>query len=384
MPRPRPIVTESHGTRPPRYPLARPALDGREREYLLAAFDSGRVSSSGHFVDKFEREFSAYIGTRHGITVSNGTAALHLALMAAEVGRYDEVVVPDLSFVAPANMVRQVCAKPVFADCNKAYWGVDIDTVKKCITKKTRAVIVVHLYGHPVDLDPILEFCQSRSIVVIEDCAEAHGARYRGKRVGKFGSIGCFSFYGNKLLTTGEGGMCVTDNPTFNEKLRLLRDHGADRSRHFWHPIVGFNYRMTNLQAAIGCAQLESIERRIAAYRRIGRSYSWELNQAFGSSVTLHPEMDWATCVFWMYTFVIPNLREKKRDELISKLRRVGIETRPMFYPISMLPPYLSGKKNTWSSAISKTGLSLPTYSGLNEEDIQAIVESVVRCFKSL
>jgi len=178
--------------------------------------------------------------------------------------------------------------------------------------------------------------------------------------------------------------MCVTDDPKLDEKLRLLRDHGADRSRHFWHPVVGFNYRLTNLQAAIGCAQLEGLDSRITTYRRIGHNYSSELSRLFGSSVILHPEMDWATCVFWMYTFVISSLREAKRDELISRLRKRGIETRPMFYPISKLPPYQSGEQNPRSNAISKTGLSLPTYSGLNDQDIQSIVESVASCIRNL
>jgi perosamine synthetase len=327
---------------------------------LLEAFDSGWISSSGEFISRFEEDFSNYIGTKHAVSTSNGTSALHLALVSAGVKAGDEVIVPDLTFVAPANMVALSGAKPVLADVNRGYFGLDVNTIKQRLTSRTKAVIVVHLYGHPVDIAPILELSESQNLVLIEDCAEAHGALYKGKKVGSFGRVSCFSFYGNKLVTTGEGGMCLTDDLQLKERMKLLRDHGADRNRHFWHPDMGYNYRMTNLQAAIGCAQLESLETRIEKYREIGHAYTSALVDSLGSRITPHPEMNWVKCVFWMYTFLVGDLNFAKREKLQAFLSSQGIETRPIFYPVS-----------------SQKGLSLPTYEGLEDNAILKICDSV-------
>jgi perosamine synthetase len=360
------------------YPLARPKLGSSERDLLLEAFDSGWISSTGTFVARFEKEFSSYIGTRYGVTTSNGTAALHLALVSAGIGKGDEVIVPDLTFVSPANMVLLSGAKPVFADSNREYFGVDVDTVKQRLTNSTKAIIVVHLYGHPVDLAPIVELCDSRNLILIEDCAEAHGALYKGKKVGSFGVISSFSFYGNKLLTTGEGGMCLTNDSVLEEKMKLLRDHGADRNQHFWHPEIGFNYRMTNLQAAIGCAQLKTLDERIEKYRKIAHVYSACLAEAMGTKITPHPEKSWAKCVFWMYTFLINALNAAKREHLQSFLTSEGIETRPIFYPVSRLPPYrIYETNNPVASELSEKGISVPTYEELEEIDIQKICRAI-------
>lgn len=360
------------------YPLARPKLGSSERDLLLEAFDSGWISSRGKFITRFENEFSSYIGERYGIATSNGTTALHLALVGSGIKEGDEVIVPDLSFVSPANMVLLAQAKPVLVDSNKEYFGVDAETIKQRLTNRTKAVIVAHLYGHPVDLDPIIELCESRNLTLIEDCAEAHGALYKGKRIGSFGKISCFSFYGNKLLTTGEGGMCLTNDPILEAKMRLLRDHGADRKLHFWHPVMGFNYRMTNLQAAIGCAQLQSLEKRIEKYRNVGYAYSSRMLEMFESKVTPHPEMSWAKCVFWMYTFLINDPNPAKREQLQSFLASEGIETRPIFYPISKLPPYQEYyMDNPVANRLSERGISLPTYEGLEVADIQKICDSI-------
>lgn len=362
-----------------RYTLARPVLGEQERDYLLEAFDSGWISSAGEFILRFQKEFADYIGSKYGIATSNGTTAIHLALVASGIGKGDEVLVPDLTFISPANMVLQTGAKPVLVDSNKDYWGIDVDTIKQKLSERTRAVIAVHLYGHPVDLDPIVELCNSKNLILIEDCAEAHGALYKGKRVGGFGHISCFSFYGNKLLTTGEGGMCLTRDPSIEEKLKLLRDHGADRKQHFWHPIIGYNYRMTNLQAAIGCAQLQSLEKRIENYRMVGREYASSLKEKFGSHVTPHPEMPWSRCVFWMYTLLIDSLDPIKRERLRSYLAEEGIETRPIFYPISKLPPYQGDAEmsNPNAISISNKGISLPTYEGLESTDIDVITNAL-------
>ncbi len=362
------------------YPLARPNLGSTERKLLLEAFDSGWISSSGEFISRFENEFSNYVGTKYGVTTSNGTTALHLALVASGIGNGDEVIVPDLTFVSPANMVLLCGGKPVLVDSNRDYFGMDADTIQKRLTDRTKVVIVVHLYGHPVDLDPIVELCESRNLVLVEDCAEAHGALYKGKKVGTFGKISCFSFYGNKLVTTGEGGMCLTNDLPLMEKMKLLRDHGADRKEHFWHPEVGFNYRMTNLQASLGCAQLQSLDKRIEKYREICHFYSSHLIEMFGSKVTPHPEMNWAKCVFWMYTFLLNNLNPERRKHLQSFLASEGIETRPMFYPISKLPPFQKYQiENPVAKELSEKGISVPTYEGLTESDVRKICESIAK-----
>jgi perosamine synthetase len=348
---------------------------------LLDAFDSGWISSTGRYVSQFQQNFARYVGAGAGVATSSGTTALHLALSACGIKEGDEVVVPDLTFVSPANMVTLVGAKAVMADSNRAYWGVDADAIKRRLTKRTKAIIVVHLYGHPVDLDPISELCESENLTLIEDCAEAHGARYRGKKVGSFGRVSCFSFYGNKLLTTGEGGMCLTDDSVLAEKLILLRDHGADRRKHFWHPVVGFNYRMTNLQAAIGCAQLQSLDDRVSRYRKIGKAYEDNLKDVLGSQVSPHPHMDWAYCVFWMYTILIDGLGRRLRGNLQRYLETKGIETRPMFYPVSKLPPFRDhAYTNRVANELSERGLSLPTYEGLDDNGI-AFISRTLRDF---
>ncbi len=356
------------------YPLARPKIGRLERELLLQAFDSGWISSSGEFIEKFQAGFAGYVGTKFGVSTSNGTTAIHLALAALGVGPGDEVIVPDLTFISPANMVSQAGAKPVFADSNKEYWGVDANTLKRRLSRKTKAIIVVHLYGHPVDVGPIVELCEARNLALIEDCAEAHGALYKGRKVGSFGRVSCFSFYGNKIVTTGEGGICLTDDSDLRAKMQLLRDHGADRRQHFWHPIAGFNYRMTNLQAAIGCAQLQNLDERVEKYREIGHYYSSSLKERLGDMITVHPEMKWARCVFWMYTFL---LHDKRKNALINYLESNGVESRPMFYPVSSLPPYRkkksNQKENRIAQSLSEMGLSLPTYLDLRHSDIDAI-----------
>jgi perosamine synthetase len=359
-----------------RYPLARPILGERERKYLLEAYDSGWISSRGKFIPEFESKFASYVGTNFGVATSNGTTALHLALTALGISKGDEVIVPDLTFVSPANAVSYTGARPTFADSNREYWGVDEQTIRKRVSAKTKAIIVVHLYGHPVDLDPIMELCESRSLTLIEDCAEAHGAEYRHKKVGGFGKISCFSFYGNKMLTTGEGGMCLTQSEALADRMRMLRDHGAQRTRHFWHPIIGFNYRMTNLQAAIGCAQLETLRQRLEQYIRIGHEYTRRLSKS--ERFVTHPEADWARCIFWMYTILVKGLTPKTRDALTQRLADKGIETRPMFPPVSRFPPYVKYRQgNPVAASLSRRGLSLPTYPELTIDDVEVICSSL-------
>ena len=242
-------------------PIAEPLLEEEELNNVMEAVKSGWISSKGKFIPEFEENFARYCGVKHSVATSNGTVALHLALATLGIKEGDEVIVPTLTFIATANAVRYTGAKPVFVDSNPDYWCIDPEKIEGAITPKTRAIIPVHLYGHPCDMEAIMAVAKKHDLYVIEDAAEAHGAEHKGRKVGSFGDIACFSFYGNKIITTGEGGMCLTDDEILAERMRILRDHGMNPGKRYWHDIVGFNYRMTNMQAAIGVAQLEKIDR---------------------------------------------------------------------------------------------------------------------------
>jgi len=359
-----------------RYPVAEPEIDEEELKNVVEAVKSGWVSSKGKFIEEFENSFAKYVGVKYGVATSNGTAALHLALAALNIGEGDEVIVPDLTFVATINAVIYVGAKPVIVDINQDYWCIDPNKLEKAITPNTKAIIPVHLYGHPCDMEAIIEIASRHNLYVVEDAAEAHGAEYKGKKVGSFSHISCFSFYGNKIITTGEGGMCLTNDNELAEKIRILRDHGMSPKRRYWHDVVGFNYRMTNLQAALGLAQLNKIERFIEKKREIAKIYTEELSSIEG--VTLHPEMPWAKCVYWLYSVLIDN-KKVTRDELAEKLKKNSIETRNFFYPLHEMPIYQKYANFTYpiSSKVSKQGLNLPSSVKLSEEDVKYITRKI-------
>lgn len=359
-------------------PLAKPLIDESELNNVIEAVKSGWISSKGEFIKKFEERFARYCGVKYGVSTSNGTAALHLALVALGIKRGDEVIVPDLTFIAAANAVTYCNAKPVFVDVHRDYWCIDPAKIKEKITSKTKAIIVVHLYGHPCDMDTIIDIAQKHHLYIIEDVAEAHGAEYKGKKVGSFGDISCFSFYGNKIITTGEGGMCLTNNEELAEKMRILRDHGMNPNRKYWHDVIGFNYRMTNLQAAIGLAQLQKIDELIEEKRRIAKLYAEYLKDlAEKNMITLHPEMEWAKCVYWLYSILIEDKFGISRDQLIRRLEDHGIETRPFFYPIHKLPPYQHDGDYKVSEKLSRNGINLPSYALMREEDIAFVAENI-------
>jgi len=359
-----------------RYPVAEPEIGEEELKNVVEAVKSGWVSSKGKFIEDFENSFAKYVGVKYGVATSNGTVALHLALVALNIGKGDEVIVPDLTFAATINAVIYVGAKPVIVDINPDYWCIDPNKLEKAITQNTKAIIPVHLYGHPCDMEAIMEIASRHNLYVVEDAAEAHGAEYKGKKVGSFGRISCFSFYGNKIITTGEGGICLTNDNELAEKIKILRDHGMSPKRRYWHDVVGFNYRMTNLQAALGLAQLNKIERFIEKKRGIAKIYTEELSSIEG--VTLHPEMPWAKCVYWLYSILIDN-KKVTRDELAEKLKENGIETRNFFYPLHEMPIYRKYANLTYpiSSKISKQGLNLPSSVKLSEEDVKYIARKV-------
>jgi len=357
-----------------RIPVAEPELGEQELRNVTAAVRSGWVSSKGEFINRFEKGFAKYIGKRYGVATCNGTAALHLALVCLGVGKGDEVVVPTLTFAAVPNAVRYTGAKPIFVDSHSTYWCIDPQKIRKRISKRTKAIILVHLYGHPCDMDPILEIAQDNELFLIEDCAEAHGAEYKRKRVGRFGFISCFSFYGNKILTTGEGGMCLTDSNEHASFMRRLRDHGMNPKKRYWHDVIGFNYRMTNLQAALGVAQLARIGSTIHKKRKLADMYSGFLG---GSDlITLPPEMPWAKNVYWLYSVL---LRRANRKRVMRKMDRAGIELRPFFYPAHTLPPYRTNDHLIEAERLSQQGINLPSSTKLSEKEVLYVCESLKR-----
>ncbi len=357
-------------------PIAETYFDDTEVKYVNECISSGWVSSSGKFITQFEKVFSDFLGTKHAVSCSNGTSALHLALKAFDIGPGDEVIVPALTFIATASAVSHAGAKPVFVDSEVNYFNMDPNLIEGSITSKTKAIIPVHLYGHPVDMDPILDIARKHGFIIIEDAAEAHGALYKGKKVGSLGDAGIFSFFGNKVVTTGEGGMIATNSKKISNKIKLLRDHGMDRSRGYWHPILGFNYRITNLQAALGVAQMEKIDKIIHKKTVLAKNYSDQLKNIPG--VTIPKEARWAKHIFWLYTILIDeNKLGIKRDELIKKLKGNKIDARPTFIPMHQQPIFENGQKLPVAEKLSQQGLSLPSYVNIKEKDQFRICETI-------
>jgi perosamine synthetase len=362
---------------PPRIPVSAPSIGEEETANVMAAMRSGWISSLGAFIPEFEREFAACCKVSHGVAVANGTVSLHLALVAAGVGARDEVIIPSLTFVATANVVRYCGATPVFVDSEAATWQIDPAALEAKITPRTRAVIPVHLYGHPCDMDPILAVAGRHGLAVIEDAAEAHGAEYRGRRVGSLGVVGCFSFYGNKIITTGEGGMCVTNDGALAERLRLLRDHGMDPKRSYWHEVIGFNYRMTNLQAAVGVAQVKKMAGFIEKKRQIARWYAEALAPlAWAERLSLHPEAAWARSVYWMYSVILGEACPPL-DLVRARLSDRGVDSRPFFHPVHTLPPYATGQHLPVAEHLASHGLNLPSGTGLTVGDVERVARAL-------
>jgi len=359
-------------------PIAEPYLGEEELDNVIRAIRSGWISSKGKFIQEFEEKFAAYCGVKYGVATCNGTVSLHLALKALGISEGDEVIVPTLTFIATANAVTYCNAKPVFIDSHPDYWCIDPIRIEEKITPRTKAIIPVHLYGHPCDMDAIMDIARRHDLYVVEDAAEAHGAEYKGRKVGSFGHINCFSFYGNKIITTGEGGMCLTDNEELAKKMQILRDHGMNPHRKYWHDEVGFNYRMTNIQAAVGTAQLDKLDKLIEKKRQIAQRYSQGLKSVEERGmVKLHPEMPWAKCVYWVYSFLIEDDFSNTRDELMNKLEQEGIESRPLFYPIHEMPVYKNDDVYIIAEKLSRRGISLPSGTNLTEEDIDTVVRLI-------
>jgi len=359
-----------------RIPIANPTFLGNELTYVTECILSGWVSSAGEFVTNFEKMFAKFCGTKYAIATSNGTTALHLALLAYNIGIGDEVIVPTLSFIATANAVTYTGAKPVFVDSELETWNINPNLIEQAITEKTKAIIPVHLYGHPANLDPILKIAKRHGLAVIEDAAEAHGALYKGRRVGSIGNIGTFSFYGNKMITTGEGGMVVTNQESIAKKVRILHDHGMNPKKRYWHNILGYNYRMTNIQAALGVAQMERINNLLIKKKKIASNYIEKLKDIPG--IKLPPKATYADNVYWLFSVLInPQIFGMTRDKLMVKLREKNIETRPLFPPIHLQPIYNTKQSFPIAEYLSKNGLSLPSAVTLSNKDILRIVDII-------
>ncbi len=365
------------------YPVAEPDIGPKEIEYVLEAVRSGWVSSLGRFIGEFEEGFASFCEADFGVSVCNGTCGLHLALVAAGIGEGDEVIIPSLTFVATAAAVIYAHATPVFVDCDD-FGNIDPIAVTKAISPRTKAVIGVHLYGIPADMASLNEIAEKHDLLLMEDAAEAHGARYQGARVGSLAKIGVFSFYGNKLLTTGEGGMITTNDPELDQRMRVLRDHAMNPDRRYWHEEVGFNFRMTNLQAALGIAQLERAEsmfqrRRdvIAHFRNAG------LTEEFG--IRFNPTPEYCDPAPWLVCAWLPSETADQRDRICKNLKEHGVDTRPFFNPLHEMPPYSNYRTVAAdgsacldrSMAVSKAGFNLPSSGNLEVEDLEYIVNAV-------
>jgi perosamine synthetase len=361
----------------PRIPVAAPVLDGRETEYVMECMQTSWISSNGRFIGAFEEAFAKFCGVKHAIATNNGTTALHLALVGLDLQPGDEVIVPTLTYIASANAVRYCGATPVFVDSDPRTFNIDPADVAAKITPKTKGIMPVHLYGHSADMDPLLALAKQHNLFILEDAAEAIGATYKGRPVGSIGDCATFSFFGNKIITTGEGGMVTTNDDELAARLRIFRGQGMDPQRRYWFPVVGYNYRMTNIAAAIGLGQMERVEHHLAVRRSIGEAYNAKLAK-LGNKIVLPTVEPWGKHVYWMYTIVLGDAVTRSRDEVMARMDAQGIETRPVFYPMHVMPPYLEpGASYPAADHGSARGINLPTHGMLSEQDIDRVVAAL-------
>jgi perosamine synthetase len=364
-------------------PVCEPALEGNETRYVLDCLNTGWISSAGKYIPLFEQAFGHKVGCEYGIACVSGTTAIHLILAALGLGPGDEVIIPTFTMIATAYAVSYTGARPVLVDSERKTWNMDIAQVEARITDRTKAIVVVHTYGHPVDMDAVLEIARRHNLYVVEDAAEAHGATYKGRLVGSLGDAAAFSFYANKIITTGEGGMVTTNDPELAETVRTLRDHAFSKERHFWHKYMGYSFRMTNLQAAIGLAQTEQMDDFVTRRRENASQYTSLLQDVPG--LTLPVEEPWAENVFWMYGMVVGDAFGLTRDELRCCLAEEGIETRTFFIPMHLQPVYYAnyrGERYPVAEDLCRRGLYLPSASSLTRQEIEFVVQRVKACHR--
>ncbi len=357
--------------------LYEPYLAGNEKRYVLDCLETNWISSRGKYVNAFEEKFARTVNMPHAVAVSNGTVAIHLALAALGIGRGDEVLVPSFTYIASVNPISYVGATPVFVDSRVEDWQMDLDDLERKVTPRTRAVIAVHLYGGVCDMIRLGKFCRERGLRLVEDCAEALGSTRGGRHVGGFGDIGCFSFFGNKTVTTGEGGMVVAGDDALAARLAHLKSQGVSAERCYWHDEIGFNYRMTNIQAAIGLGQLENLSDILQRKRHVAEYYHAEF-QRRGLPLEMLWEAPDCRNGFWLPTVA---LREpQRREALIRNLsERYGVETRPAFYPAHVMPMYENFNTGTLAGAerLSRAGMNLPGHPGLTDAALRRVIDAL-------
>jgi len=359
-------------------PIYQPSLLGNEKKYVNECLDSTWISSKGKFVAEFEKKFVQLTDVRYATTVCNGTVALHLALVALGIGPEDEVIVPTLTYISSANAIAYTGATPIFVDSLETTWQMDPDDVRRKITANTRAIMAVHLYGHPCEMDSLTQIAAEYGLFLIEDCAEAFGSRYKGRHVGGFGDIATYSFFGNKTITTGEGGMVVTNDETLNDRVVHFKGQGLAQHRQYWHDVIGYNYRMTNICAAVGLAQLERSTEILEAKLTVAGWYSEELADV---PVTLHQQIGDVKHSYWMCSILVddPGKRDLLRDALAIK----GIETRPLFYPIHTMPMYAKKfQRHPVAENLGWRGINLPSWPGLAKCQVQEVCKVIKSFYK--
>lgn len=361
-------------------PVNEPLIAPNALSYVKDCVETGWISSSGKYIEQFESAFAAYLDVSYATTTTNGTTALHLALAALDIKKGDEVIIPDLTIISCGLAPLYVGATPVVVDVDPRTGNIDPTLIEKHITKKTKAIMVVHLYGHPADMDPIMEIARRHKLYVVEDAAEAHGAQYKGTKVGGIGDIGCFSFYGNKIVTTGEGGMVVTNNKSLYNHAKVLKDLAHSPAKRFYHEEVGFNFRMTNMQAALGLAQLEQINTYLAIKKHMAKQYTRQLTDI--EALELPIQESWAKNVYWMYALLVSKNAPLTRDVLRIRLRELGIDTRDYFVPLHRQPVFTSLGlfKNTScpvSDDLSDRGFYLPSGLAITDEQILKVTTAL-------
>lgn len=364
-------------------PVCVPWLPGNEKKYVLDALETNWISSTGTYIDQFEKKFSEFCGVHYGVSCSNGFASLHLACIAIGLKKGDEVIVPTFTMSAPVNAVIMTGATPVFVDADKETFCIDVHKIEEKITSRTKAIIAVHIYGHPCAMDRIMHLARKYQLKVIEDAAEAHGAEYHTKKCGSISDIGCFSFYANKILTTGEGGMAITNNQAYAEKMKKIRNYAFEQPR-FLHREFGLNYRLTNLQAAIGLAQTENVKMLVEARKNIGEKYNEFLQGTKG--LVLPVEKENCKNVYWMYGVVLTKVVKKSREEILNRLKEKGVDTRTFFIPMHKQPVFTERKVENApdcaglypiSEALGRRGFYLPSSSNLTQEKIRSIADTL-------
>jgi perosamine synthetase len=369
------VVDFSTRARIRQFMVLQPDIGEQEISNVLECVTSGWISSQGRFIGIFEKAFSDFLGGGHSVAVSNGTVALQLGLTTLGIGRGDEVIVPDFTFGASVNAIIHSGATPVLADVDRETWTIDLDELSRLITPRTKAIMPVHIYGQPARIDEIREIADEKGIFVVEDCAEALGATYKGRRVGLDGNCTCFSFFANKSITTGEGGMVVFRDAEMAQRARVLRDHGMRPQKRYWHDHAGFNFRMTNMQAAVGVAQMERVEELLSRKKAIFQAYDSLLAGTPG--VSLLPKNNWSENSYWLYTMILTGYEAEVRDKLITNLGYRGIDARPGFYPMHEMDPYREYGRGTYpvSNYLSANSVSLPSSFGLSNDEIAHIVQ---------